>query len=75
MKMFATCVPVAVKARRLTAVSAGLLAVGLILFLFVHPTTQHGLNRMHGLVGLFLGMSAACGAVAVKLRVWGDGRD
>ena len=73
--MLMGCVPRAVKARRFTCMSAGLLALGLVLFLFVHPATQQGLNALHGIVGLCLGMSGALGAMALTLRVWGDGRD
>jgi hypothetical protein len=54
---------------------ATFLALGLILFLFVHPSTQAGLNALHGVVGVCLGMSGAFGAVAVKLRMRSNGRD
>ena len=67
--------PRAVKARRFTGMCAALLALGLILFLFVHPTTQPGLNALHGVVGVCLGMSGAFGAVAVKVRMGSHGRD
>lgn len=67
--------PRAVKARRFTGMCAALLALGLILFLFVHPTTQTGLNALHGVVGVCLGMSGAFGAVAVKVRMGSHGRD
>ncbi|MGH7647738.1 MAG: hypothetical protein ACREND_06445 [Gemmatimonadaceae bacterium] len=46
-----------------------MLALGLILFLFVHPSTQRDLDVLHGFVGLCLGMSGAFGAMAVALRV------
>lgn len=65
----------AVKARRFTGMCAALLALGLGLFLFVHPATQHGLDALHGLVGVCLGMSGAFGAGAVMLRVRGNGCD
>lgn len=67
--------PRAEKARRFTGMCAALLALGLVLFLFVHPTTQHGLDALHGIVGMCLGMSGAFGALAVKMRVRGNGRD
>lgn len=73
--MLTGSIPRAAKARRFTGMCAGLLALGLILFLFVHPATQHGLDMLHGIVGLCLGMSAAFGALAVKMRVWGNGRN
>ena len=73
--MLMATMPRAVKARRFTAMCAALLALGLNLFLFVHPKTQSGLNALHGIVGLCLGMSGAFGAVAVKLRMWSHGRD
>jgi succinate-acetate transporter protein len=73
--MLMAMVPRAVKARRFTAMCATFLALGLILFLFVHPTTQAGLNALHGVVGVCLGMSGAFGAVAVKLRMRSNGRD
>ena len=53
----------------------GLLALGLVLFLFVHPATQHGLDALHAIVGVCLGMSGAFGALAVTLRVRGNGRN
>ena len=62
-------IPKAAKARRCTAFSAALLALGLGLFLFVHPASQHGLDALHAVVGLCLGMSGALGAMAVILRV------
>ena len=62
-------IPKAAKARRCTAWSAALLALGLCLFLFVHPGTQHGLDALHAIVGMCLGMSGALGAIAVMLRV------
>jgi len=62
-------IPAAAKARRCTAWSAALLALGLCLFLFVHPGTQHGLDALHAIVGMCLGMSGALGAMAVMLRV------
>lgn len=65
----------AVKARRFTGLCAALLALGLCLFLFVHPATQHALDVLHGTVGMCLGMSAAFGAGAIMLRVRGDCRD
>jgi hypothetical protein len=61
------------KARRCTAVSAVLLALGLCLFLFVHPATQHGLDALHAIVGVCLGASGALGAMAVMLRLRGRG--
>lgn len=73
--MLMRSMPREAKARRFTGLSAALLALGLMLFLFVHPATQHGRDALHGIVGVCLGMSGALGAIAVKLRVWGDGRD
>ena len=73
--MLMRSMPRAAKARWFTGMCAALLALGLIVFLFVHPATQHGLDALHGVVGICLGMSGAFGALAVKLRVWGDGRD
>ena len=61
--------PKTAKARRCTGCSAALLALGLCLFLFVHPATQHGLDALHAIVGVCLGMSGALGAMAVMLRV------
>ena len=61
--------PKAAKARRCTAFSAALLALGLCLFLFLHPASQHGLDALHAVVGLCLGMSGALGAMAVMLRL------
>ena len=68
--MLMGCVPRTVKARRFTGMCAALLALGLCLFLFVHPATQHGLDMLHATVGVCLGMSGALGAAAIKLRVW-----
>ncbi|HSC30213.1 MAG TPA: hypothetical protein VLD17_00690 [Gemmatimonadaceae bacterium] len=62
-------IPKAAKARRCTAFSAALLALGLCLFLFLHPASQHGLDALHAVVGLCLGMSGALGAMAVMLRL------
>lgn len=61
--------PRAAKARRFTGLCAALLALGLVLFLFVHPSTQHDLDVLHGFVGVCVGMSGAFGAIAVALRV------
>jgi len=73
--MLMRSLPRAAKVRAFTTLCAALLSLGLGLFLFVHPATQHGLDALHGIVGVCLGMSGAFGALAVKLRVWGDGRD
>ncbi len=62
-------IPKAAKARRCTAFSAALLALGLCLFLFLHPASQHGLDALHAVVDLCLGMSGALGAMAVMLRL------
>lgn len=64
----------AVKARRFTGLCAALLALGLCLFVFVHPATQHALDVLHGTVGMCLGMSAAFGFGAIMLRMSGNGR-
>ena len=66
-------IPATANSRRCTAWSAALLALGLCLFLFVHPGTQHGLDALHAIVGMCLGMSGALGAMAVMLRVRGRG--
>lgn len=60
-------VPRAVKGRRFTALCAVTFALGLILSLFMHPSTQSGLNALHVVVGAFEGMSGVFGALAVKL--------
>lgn len=73
--MLTGSIPRTAKARRFTGMCAGLLALGLVLFLFVHPATQHGLDALHAIVGVCLGMSGAFGALAVTLRVRGNGRN
>jgi hypothetical protein len=56
------------KTRRILALGNLCLAAGLVLFTFVHPSSQIARNWTHGLSGFLLGFSITVNLFALGLR-------